>query len=141
VASALGDQPVQLWTVALGSVRLTELFDTSERVSSKQLKLLRGYAGEALHERLPHRIPRAPKNALGSSGTINAVIAYAAHSQGRASARQISRAVEDLAEMSPGERRTRFDPRRAEIIVAGAVILESIVHHLGLETVVAVQRG
>ncbi|HMK73180.1 MAG TPA: HD domain-containing protein, partial [Myxococcaceae bacterium] len=30
---------------------------------------------------------------------------------------------------------------RAEIVCAGAVILESVVHHLGLESVTAVQRG
>jgi exopolyphosphatase/guanosine-5'-triphosphate,3'-diphosphate pyrophosphatase len=112
-------------------------------MSSKQLKLMRGYVSEALTEGLPARIAGAPRAALGSSGTIGAVVAYAATEEGSAHAtgRQISQAVEDLVEMSPAQRRKRFDARRAEIVCAGAVILEQLVKHLGLESVTAVQRG
>ena len=39
------------------------------------------------------------------------------------------------------ERRRRFDPRRADIIVAGAVILEALAQHLSLKAVVATDRG
>ncbi len=67
-----------MWSVALGAVRLTELFGTSRSMSSKQLKLMRGYVSEALTEGLPARIAGAPRAALGSSGTISAVVAYAA---------------------------------------------------------------
>jgi len=142
VASALGDRPVALWSVSLGAVRLTELFGTSRSMSKKQLKLLRGYVSEALTEGLPARIAGAPRAALGSAGTIGAVVGYAApEGTTHASARQISQAVEDLVEMSPVQRRKRFDPRRAEVICAGAVILEGLVRHLGLESVTAVQRG
>jgi hypothetical protein len=49
--------------------------------------------------------------------------------------------VEDLVDTSPAQRRKRFDARRAEIVCAGAVILEQLVKHLGLESVTAVQRG
>lgn len=142
VASALGDRPVALWSVALGAVRLTELFETTRRTSTKQLKLLRGYAREAVGETLPSRIPYMPLTALGSSGTINAVVSFAAaEGTAHATARQLTRAVDRLVEMTPSERRNRFDPKRAEIIVAGAVILEAVVQHLGLDSVTAVQRG
>jgi len=142
VASALGDSPNAMWSVGLGAVRLTELFRTTKSMSNKQLKLMRGYVSEALTEGLPARIAGAPRSALGSSGTIGAVVGYAA-SEGTtyATARQISRAVEDLVEMSPAQRRKRFDARRAEVICAGAVILEQLVRHLGIESVTAVQRG
>lgn len=43
--------------------------------------------------------------------------------------------------MSAAERRLKFEPRRAEIIVAGAVILEAAMRHLGLDAVVAVDTG
>jgi exopolyphosphatase/guanosine-5'-triphosphate,3'-diphosphate pyrophosphatase len=43
--------------------------------------------------------------------------------------------------MSPAQRRKRFDARRSEVICAGAVILEQLVRHLGIESVTAVQRG
>lgn len=142
VASALGDTPNAMWSVGLGAVRLTELFGTAKTMSKKQLKLMRGYVSEALTEGLPARIAGAPRAALGSSGTIGAVVAYAS-SEGtsHATARQISQVVEDLVDTSPAQRRKRFDPRRAEIICAGAVILEQLVKHLGLESVTAVQRG
>ena len=142
VAAATGENPTAMWSVALGAVRLTELFGTSRGMTGKQLKLMRGYAAEALTESLPARIARAPRSALGSSGTINAVVAFAAaEGTAHATARQLGQAVEDLAEMSPAQLRKRFDPQRAEIVCAGAVILESLVHHLGLESVTAVQRG
>ena len=142
VASATGDSPNAMWSVGLGAVRLTELFGTSRSMSNKQLKLMRGYVSEALTEGLPARIAGAPRSALGSSGTIGAVVGYAAAAgTAHATARQISEAVEDLVEMSPAQRRKRFDARRAEVICAGAVILEQLVKHLGLDSVTAVQRG
>ncbi|MGZ3446925.1 MAG: Ppx/GppA phosphatase family protein, partial [Myxococcaceae bacterium] len=97
VASALGDTPNAMWSVGLGSVRMTELFGTSRSMSSKQLKLMRGYVSEALTEGLPARIAGAPRAAFGSSGTIGAVVAYAAtEGSAHATGRQISQAVEDL---------------------------------------------
>jgi exopolyphosphatase/guanosine-5'-triphosphate,3'-diphosphate pyrophosphatase len=80
--------------------------------------------------------------ALGSSGTINTVVSFASgDSGGSASARQLIQAVEHLADMPPERRRKRFDPRRADIIVSGAVILEGVVKHLGVDSVTAVNRG
>ncbi|HJZ87554.1 MAG TPA: Ppx/GppA phosphatase family protein [Polyangia bacterium] len=142
VASALGERPTALWTLALGAVRLSELFDTSGKISGKQLGLLRGYASEVIGEALPRRIAGAPRIALGSSGTIKAVVGFAAaEGTGHATARQLSRAVEELADMGPDGRRKRFDPRRADIIVPGAVILEGLAHHLGLHAITAVEGG
>jgi exopolyphosphatase / guanosine-5'-triphosphate,3'-diphosphate pyrophosphatase len=43
--------------------------------------------------------------------------------------------------MGQSGRRKRFDPRRADVVVAGAVILETVAHHLELESVTAVERG
>ncbi len=49
--------------------------------------------------------------------------------------------VEELADMDAEKRRKRFDPRRADIIVAGAVILEALMRTLKLDSVTAVDRG
>ena len=43
--------------------------------------------------------------------------------------------------MDSEKRRKRFDPRRADIVVAGAVILEALMRNLKLEAVTAVDRG
>lgn len=140
VASAIGERPQNLWSLALGAVRLTEMFDLNGKVSNKQLKLMRGYAGEIVTESLPARLPG--KSALGSSGTIQSVVQYAAaEGTAHATQRQLSRAVAELADMSADERRQRFDARRADIIVSGAVILETLMTHLNLEAVTAVNRG
>ncbi|MFL5357880.1 HD domain-containing protein [Archangium sp.] len=142
VAIATGERPDELWSLALGSVRLTEMFDASGKVSPKQLRLMRSYVEEQLRKAMPERPEHLPRVALGSSGTISAVVGFAA-SEGtaHASVRQLSHAVETLAELTPERRRKRFDPRRADIIVAGATVLERVVKHLGVESVTAVNRG
>ncbi|HYX91211.1 MAG TPA: HD domain-containing protein, partial [Myxococcaceae bacterium] len=101
------------------------------------------YAAEILARGVPRSsVPRF-RQALGSSGTINAVVSFAADEESypRAGAKRLSRAVEELAAMTPGERAEYFEPHRAEIIVGGAVVLEQVVEHLGLEGIVAVDRG
>jgi exopolyphosphatase/guanosine-5'-triphosphate,3'-diphosphate pyrophosphatase len=142
VAGAIGEQPTKLWSVAIGSVRLTELFKSQGEVSAKQLRLMREFAREAVKESLPAGISGFPHVALGSSGSIRAIIAYAAaEGTAHATAEQISQTTEKLAYMDPSERHQRFDARRADVIVAGAVILEALAHHLSLRAVTAVDRG
>ncbi|MHB8418897.1 MAG: Ppx/GppA phosphatase family protein [Myxococcales bacterium] len=138
LALAHGDRPDQLWSVAVGAVRLSELFPAPGRVKKKRLELMRSFAEEAFREALPERLPA--RRVLGSSGTINAVVTFASGA-GQASPRQISRAVDELADMAPEERRKRFDSRRAEIVVAGAVILEAVMARCGLAGIAAVDRG
>jgi exopolyphosphatase/guanosine-5'-triphosphate,3'-diphosphate pyrophosphatase len=142
IASAIGEQPTNLWSIAIGAVRLTEVFGAAGKISKKQLELMRAFASEAISERLPGKGALQLKTALGSSGTINAVVQFAA-AEGTAhvTASQLSEAVDELVEMGPEARRQRFDSRRADIIVAGAVILEAIAHHLGLKAITAVDRG
>ena len=43
--------------------------------------------------------------------------------------------------MDLAKRRKRFDPRRADVVVAGAVILETLLEHLKLDAITAVDRG
>ncbi len=60
---------------------------------------------------------------------------------GHATTKQVTKAVEELAKMNAERRRKRFDPRRADIVVAGAVILEAVLLHLGIQSVTAVENG
>jgi exopolyphosphatase/guanosine-5'-triphosphate,3'-diphosphate pyrophosphatase len=139
VAPAVGERPTGLYSVGVGAVRLTEIFGSSNRVSPGRLAVMRSYAGEAFRDSLPHDLPRS-KAALGSSGTINAIVAAQGDAR-RLSLRRLERAVVEMAEMSLSERRKKYEPRRAEIIVAGAVILEAAMRQLRLESVVAVETG
>lgn len=142
VAFAIGEHPKDLWSVTLGAVRLTELFGITGEVPKKQLKLIRRYAREAVEEALPKRIAHGPTTALGSSGTIQAVVGFAREEGvGHATAKQITSAVEELVKMDLPKRRKRFDPKRADIVVAGAIILEAVLKHLKLDAITAVDRG
>ncbi len=142
VAFAVGEHPKELWSVTLGAVRLTELFGISGEVPKKRLKLIRRFAREAVEEALPKRIAHGPNTALGSSGTIQAVVGFARkEGVGHATTEQITAAVEELAKMDLPKRRKRFDPKRADIVVAGAIILEAVLKHLKLDAVTAVDRG
>jgi exopolyphosphatase/guanosine-5'-triphosphate,3'-diphosphate pyrophosphatase len=140
IAAARGDQPTDLWSVPIGAVRLTQVFGARGRVPAQRLAAMRAYATEAFREALPH--PRASvRSALGSSGTIGAVVGFAARGARRATRAEVAHAVDALGEMSLGERTREFDARRAEIIVAGAVILEAAMRHVRLTSVVAVETG
>jgi exopolyphosphatase/guanosine-5'-triphosphate,3'-diphosphate pyrophosphatase len=143
IATATGERPINLWSVALGAVRMAEVFEATGKVTARKLSLMRNYAAEVLGRAVPRETAPNFKAAFGSSGTINAIVAHAADANDypRLSARRLSRAVDHLAGLSVAERETLFEPRRAEIIVAGAVILEQVVAHLGLGSVVAVDRG
>jgi len=142
VAPAVGEEPADLWSIALGSVRLTELFANGGSSDQQRLALMREYASEAVQRALPKPLPRVPRNALGSSGTIRAVVGFAAaQGTGHVTRRQLRRAVDELGAMSVGELRKHFEPNRADIVVAGAVILEAVAGHLRLDSVTAVDRG
>ncbi|SET86317.1 Ppx/GppA phosphatase family protein [Stigmatella erecta] len=143
IVLATGERPQGLWSLPLGAVRLSQHFDTAGEVTPAQLRRMREDVDARLRECLPGFVPRLPPVALGSSGSIRAVVEFAAREGGEASASpaQLTRAVEALARMSPRERREHFEERRADIIVAGALLLERVVRHLGVERVLAVKRG
>jgi len=147
VALATGEQPSALWSVPVGSVRLSDLFGAAGKVGARKLGLMREYVHEALLEALPPRsrmLPRgeSPRTVLGSSGTIQALVRYAGgEGAGQATREQLTHAVERLAALSSTQRHRHFDPKRAEIIVGGAVVLEQVMQHLRLPAIAAVDRG
>lgn len=139
---AHGDQPKDLWSLDLGAVRLTELFEVKDTIPAKKLELMRNFAREMLNERVKVPPKGLPTGAVGSSGTIGAIVAFArSEGYGHATMREVSQAVEQLAEMNSEKRRKRFDPRRADIVVAGAVVLEAVMRRFKVHTLTAVDRG
>jgi len=142
IAGSEGEVPTQLWSVAIGTVRLTEIFKGHGEITEKQLNLMRGFAHEAIGDNLPAGIPGFPRTAFGSSGSIRAIVAFAtANHSSTASARELSRVVDKLAALGVAGRQKQFEPRRADVIVAGAIILEALVARLKLQSVTAVDRG
>ena len=58
MATGLGEKPTSLYSVAVGAVRLTEIFGSSGKVSDERLAVMRSYAAEAFRETLPRRLAR-----------------------------------------------------------------------------------
>ena len=141
LARAVGEEPVELFSAQLGAVRVTELFDLAGKVTRDRLVMARRFAQRVVEEALPVSLGSA-KHALGSSGTIRAIVAFAAQ-PGTAHAKRehLTRAVEELVNLGPAGRRKRMDASRADIIVAGGVILEAVAHHLKLESITAIDGG
>lgn len=139
---AAGETPKDLWSLNLGAVRVTELFRPKDKVAKKELTLMRDFCQELVAEAIPRVIPGAPRSALGSSGTIGAIVEFArADGVGHATMSEVTEAVEALAGMDLEKRRKRFDARRADIVVAGAVVLEALMERLKIERLTAVDRG
>ncbi len=142
VARGVGEEPVELYSVNVGAVRLTEIFGSTDQASREQLVAMRRFAQRVVEANLPTRLPHAPRHAIGSSGTVRAVCAFAAPAhQATVTREEMSRAVEELVRLGPAARRKRFDAQRADIVVAGAVILEAVLFHCGIESVTPVDGG
>ena len=129
----------------LGAVGLTERFLTSDPPRGRQLKELRSEIEATLED--PVRKLREYKweAATGTSGTILAVAAGLRHSStnGKASQNGSMITLKDLAQwnaaisvMNVKERRefAGLSVRRAEIIIAGAQILEGTMRALGIKS-------
>src|SRR5439155_21227071 len=95
-----GGPQFELWRLSRGGVRMSEILAAGGEVKPKALRIMRQYAGEAVAEALPRHITGAPRTAIGSSGTIRAVVSFAAaEGTGHATRRQLTTAVDELVAM------------------------------------------
>ncbi len=140
-------------SMPVGSVRLTELFCHTDPLSADDERRLRQGIRDALRADPGLASAESCPVVLGSAGTIGALANFIRRrpSAPRTSAlprthftvRELSRASAALRKMSLAQRQHApgIEERRAEIIVAGSVILEEICAHLGARIVRAVRRG
>jgi exopolyphosphatase/guanosine-5'-triphosphate,3'-diphosphate pyrophosphatase len=126
----------------VGVIRLTERFVKSDPISSRdERKLVRHIEGE-LGAHLEKIVRAGFDRVVGTSGTILSLGAIAASDGGRAptgsvrnrriSAKQLRRVRKQLTSMSL-EKRLQvpgLDPRRADLAVSGAVLLDTIMRKL-----------
>jgi exopolyphosphatase / guanosine-5'-triphosphate,3'-diphosphate pyrophosphatase len=131
----------------LGVIRLTERFVKSDplvpRDERKLVKHIDAEAGEYL-DKLAHA---GFDRVIGTSGTILSLGAIATGLQGRStdttlrnrrvSAKALRRVKKELVELSLEKRLhvPGLEPRRADLSVAGAVLLDAIVRRLGAEDI------
>ncbi len=138
----------------LGAIRLTERFLSPSKgggpVKAKHLDRCRQHA-QAMLAPFALEVGKVGFDVVvGASGTIETIVAMAAAARGesdgvrtlngaRVGADEIGAAVRALAEAPDAERRAALpgvDAKRADIILAGAVILEQFVAVFGVDEVV-----
>ncbi len=129
-------------SLPLGAVRLTDEFLRHDPARKGELKRLRGFVAREV-DRIAARIATARvKNVIATSGTAAALAAVATHlRQGSNRQRTIvshtemTRIAKRLARLPVAERRKieGIGPRRAEIIVAGAMVYHQLMERCDLK--------
>jgi exopolyphosphatase/guanosine-5'-triphosphate,3'-diphosphate pyrophosphatase len=129
-------------SLPLGAVRLTNEFLRHDPVRKGELKRLHGFVTREVN-RVVDRIGSARvRNVVATSGTAAALAAVASHlRRGRnrqrmlVSRAEMSRIAKRLSRLPVPERRKieGIGPRRAEIIVAGAVVYRELLDRLRLK--------
>ena len=128
-------------SLPLGAVRLTDEFLTHDPARKGELKRLRGFVTREVG-RIAARIASARvKNVIATSGTAAALAAVATHLRRNGNHRrpvvsraEMNRIAKRLARLPVAERRKieGIGPRRAEIVVAGAMVYRELLDRLHL---------
>src|SRR5438093_1538250 len=131
----------------LGVIRLTERFVTTDPLEPRDERKLVRHIDEEIGKYL-HQMARAGfERVIGTSGTILSLGSVAAAADGgehgsslrnrRFAAKQIRRVRKDLVALDLAERLRipGLEPRRADLAVAGAILLDEILCRLGAEEI------
>ena len=132
----------------IGSVRLTERHVRADPPGSEELRAVREDVRAALA-----KVPFAPSGAVvGVAGTVTTLAAFvkdiapydAARVHGaELLASEVASAADRLAALPLDQRKAlpAIDPKRADVIVAGAVLVDELLRFCGAERVVVSDRG
>jgi exopolyphosphatase / guanosine-5'-triphosphate,3'-diphosphate pyrophosphatase len=149
LAVTQNEEPAALVSLKLGAVRMTEKLISTDPISDKQLRRLRGELRAVIEPRAAEIKKTGFEKCLGTSGTINALsfiatqrrIAARKGGRPRAGSGEVSISYQEVcalnqefAGMSLNERLSirGLNRARAEIIVAGGQILEAVMESVGV---------
>ena len=131
----------------IGVIRLTERFVDSDPISSHDERKMTKFIREQVDRYLEHIVERGFDRVIGTSGTILSLgIVATAVDRGsvpqevrnlRVPAKSIRRLRKTAVDMDLEERMhlPGLDPRRADLMVAGAVLLDTLLKDLGTEEI------
>ncbi len=138
----------------LGAIRLSNLYcnpDDRGPVSPEQYKKIQQHVKDAIIHSIPKIRKFKPDCAIGSSGTVMnlaEIAEKALHPSSGPSGQSLMykdlKKVIDLICPLPLEQRRKvpgMNPERADIIIAGAAILETFMKELGLDEITITGRG
>lgn len=142
---AKGPEMLDARSLKLGAIRLTDRFFAEEPVTSGQVKRcrthIRAYLGPVVREVERHGFDVA----IGSSGTILNLAEMALQRRGESgrlvsnatfTRKELGKVVDALVDAPTAKKRLKvpgLDAKRADIIVAGALLLEEAFDALGIE--------
>ena len=143
-------------SVPLGSVRMTEMFCLSDPLLPGHERAMREHLRSSLSQALPAEQLGTWQWVMGSAGTIGALsnfirklpstprgVQKAVPQRYAFTVRELAKASASLRKMTLARRRKApgIEERRAEIIVAGTIILEEICAHVQARSVKMMRRG
>ncbi len=144
-----GTEMLAARSLKLGAIRLSDRFFAEEPLTSGQVKRcrthVRAYLGPVVREVRRHGFDVA----IGSSGTILSVAEMARQRRGESgravsnitfTRKELGKVVATLLDATTVKQRLKvpgLDARRADIIVAGAILLEEAAAALGIEEMTA----
>lgn len=143
-----GDPAPPKISLDVGSVRLTERHVRSDPPTAEELDAVRADVRAALA-----KVPFRPSGrAVGVAGTVTTIAAFAkdvvpydaARVHGAVlTADEVDRVAAELARLSLDERKRlpAIDPRRADVIVAGAVLASEILRFCAADRMIVSDRG
>ena len=154
IAIGNGKDPVFLDSLKLGGIRLMNLFMDGKRdgpINRKTYREMKAYIGNLMLRTVQSAKAHPAELAVGSSGTIEnlgelAVRNFSRELPGRPgtlSLTQLRALIDMLSPLTLEERRKvpGMNPDRADIIIPGAIILESFMEKLDLEEIRISSRG
>lgn len=150
IVRAIGREPTQVVSLPLGAVVLSDRFRTADPMPKSQYRLLGEHVREALAGGLPEAEP--PATLVGSGGTVTTLAAMIAaeRNPGLASMHGFAFSKDELRALRARLARSTAKERagikgmsdaRIGLIVAGAVVLDEVMEHLGARRVIANARG
>lgn len=150
IVRAIGREPTQVVSLPLGAVVLSDRFRTADPMPKAQYRRLGDHVREALAVGLPEAQP--PGTFVGSGGTVTTLAAMIAaeRNAGLASIHGFAFGRDELSALRARLARTTAKERaaikgmsdaRVDLIVAGAVVLDEVMQHLGARSVIANARG
>jgi exopolyphosphatase/guanosine-5'-triphosphate,3'-diphosphate pyrophosphatase len=129
----------------LGVLRLAERFVRSDPLSGRDERRLVRHITEEVRATTDQIVEAGFQKVIGTSGTIRALAELAMGGETepggfhhrRLPAKQLRRLRRQLVALDPEKRLAlpNLDPRRADLVIPGAVLLDTIVRRLGVEEI------
>ena len=142
-------EPVSLESHKIGVARLSERFFSADPPEPEEIEALEAYLGDQLDPMLGEFRRHGVRRLVGTSGTLLNLVAIAGHQRGEppdlhlnnfaVSGAEISKVRRVLAK-TPRDDRLRIkglDAKRADLIVAGAVLADYVLTRVGAKQLVA----